>query len=182
MICEGQDDVDSLPHLMTTLMRCEVCKCVRRGGQKNLIKCLVLASANLADYVEQLCIKKVDWQMCLGSAPRWEEFNVEWDTAMWWKGFPSFAVSTPAPSKSKEYSLNTERFTFPLVIAEPKKAWQVWATKWCAERKVRVGAMRDENNLPLDVWSWCCSLGPFPIDRTTLLTIAFHYRVSAWSL
>lgn len=75
-----------------------------------------------------------------------------------------------------EYSLNAERFTFPLVPAEPKKAWQVWATKWCAERKVRVGAMRDEYDLPLDVWSWCFP-SPFQWIMETAYLLCFLHRV-----
>jgi hypothetical protein len=39
----------------------------------------------------------------------------------------------------------------PLFLLNPKGLNKGGPPSWCAERKVRVGAMRDENDLPLDV-------------------------------
>ena len=141
------------------------------GGGENLLAFWCLPAPLLPDLLCLSSLTKVNWHGSVQVKQR--KWVNEWNMARWWKGFLHSQFPLERPLK---YSLNTERFRFSLVLLNPQ-----WLDKcgppneWCAERKVRVGAMWG--------WKWPsfgCLISLFPLNCSNRIShwhIAILYRI-----
>jgi hypothetical protein len=159
--------VFSSPSYTTLMRRWSVCfPCNPRERGEIL---MVLASADLPDFMlEGLCVERSGLtRVLLGTLmEKVRSLNdVECDE----KVFLHSQFPLQHPLSQRVLPLHGTLYIPPCSCWTPKSLEQVWATRWCAERKVRVGAVRDEIDLPLDVWSWFL----FSNNRHDLLTFLF---------